>query len=174
MRASNLSLVIATGYCLLWAQVTVAQVTVAQETLAHGPSAQGPSNISISPPSVTPSGVYTVFWAASSDVVVDDVRLVGVGVVDDGFGSQTSTFTTTAQRTFHGHLAAKHTAVLLTVLKRPIPTTALLPQLLHHLHLRFLKRMNLTLSGLVNLLLHSSLLPPGRQYLQPVATLHRV
>jgi hypothetical protein len=114
MRASNLSLVIATGYCLLWAPGTLAQGPSAQGPSAQGPLAQGPSNISIRSLPMTP-GVYTVFWAAPSDVVVDYVNLVGVG--SDKFGLQTNTLNI-ALRTFHGHLAAKHTAVLLTVLKR--------------------------------------------------------
>jgi hypothetical protein len=66
---------------------------------------------------VTPGGLYTVFWNAPPDVFVQDVNLVGVGTGMDKFGRRTNILATAALSTFHGHIAAKHTAVLLTVLK---------------------------------------------------------
>lgn len=138
MRASNLSLVVATGYCLLWAPGTLAQVIPAQDTPAQVLSARGPSCISIQPSTLTPGKAIIVLWAAPTYVSVYNVNLVGVD-------QPTSTAEIAAPCTFHGHLAAKYTAVLLTVLKThhslylsmspinvtPIPTPALLPQLLH-------------------------------------------
>jgi hypothetical protein len=75
MRASNLSLVIATGYCLLW-------TVRAQKGNPTGGSGlpQGPNNITVEPPTLTADGPFVVGWQDNaSDCFIGGVYLVEIG-----------------------------------------------------------------------------------------------
>jgi hypothetical protein len=78
MRASNLSLVIVTSYCVLWANGARAQ-GASKESAGQG---RGPFDIGITPLPLTLGPPYTITWSGcfSPDCTVFDASLVEVDV----------------------------------------------------------------------------------------------
>jgi hypothetical protein len=85
MRASNLSLVIATGCYFLWV-VGADDIGTAQEaSVSQDSSSQGPVNVGITPQILTPRAPYAVTWSGCpgcSSFQVNLVRILTVTVQD--------------------------------------------------------------------------------------------
>lgn len=85
MRASNLSLVIATGCYFLWVVGANDIATALEPSTSPGFSSQGPVNVGITPQILNPGATYAVTWSGClgcSSFQVDLVRILTVTVRD--------------------------------------------------------------------------------------------